>query len=257
MTLPINALLAIARGAARSAEVPILELFHHVAFERKGDGTEVTEADKTAERIIREQLGAAHPEASILGEEEGGSRAVNRSGDTWIIDPIDGTRSFITGNPLFGTLIALLRDGEPVLGVVHMPALGETMYATKGGGCWIARENREPVRCFVRETPIDDAYVGLTHPLGTALHPREGVPDWRIDRLLEAAGGDRWGGDCYAHAQVMEPWDIAALVPCIREAGGWVSDMRGETTDVTYSGSLLTAASAALAEQALTLLTPA
>ena len=264
MSLSMEDRLQLARRAAHAAATVIVPRFLHTTVDRKSDGSEVTEADREAERVIREVLTASDPNTKILGEEQGGPDTAN-AGDLWIVDPIDGTRSFVTGNPLFGTLIGLVRDGQPVLGVAHLPLLGETLYAATGLGCWWQREGAEPRRCRVRDTSLEDAYVGLTHPDGTDLRPTDSVAPIQLAALLDATAGARWGGDLYAHVQVargglqlaidpvMQPWDIAALVPCIREAGGVATTLTG-SPDVVFGGSLVTASSQQQLERALQVL---
>lgn len=246
-------LLPLALDIAHGAATPILERFLTVASERKPDGSEVTEADRAAERYVRQRLEQARPDDVVLGEEYGGPQTAT-DGDVWIVDPIDGTRSFITGVPLFGTLLGLVRDGQPVLGVAHLPALGETVYAAAGAGCWRVVRGGEPARCRVHAPPLADSYIGLTHPDGTDLRPQEASQPLALSALLDAAAGSRWGGDLYTHLlvargglqiavdPVMKPWDIAALVPIVREAGGVATSLSG-SDDVVYAGSLLTAAS--------------
>src|SRR6476646_7776832 len=101
----------------------------------KADATPVTEADRSAERLLRTELAARFPDDGIVGEEE--ADRPGRSRRRWVIDPIDGTKAFTHGVPLFATLLALLDGDEPVLGVIHLPALGETVYAARGEGCWL------------------------------------------------------------------------------------------------------------------------
>src|SRR4051812_30226666 len=107
----------------------------------KADATPVTEADRAAERFLRHELAARFPDDGIVGEEE--AERPGRSGRRWVIDPIDGTKAFTHGVPLFATLVALLDGDEPVIGVIHLPALGETVYAARGEGCWL---DGRPVR---------------------------------------------------------------------------------------------------------------
>ena len=123
-----------ASTAIRAGEIT-LQHFGNVATERKGDGSEVTAADRASEAFILEAIRDRFPEDGILGEE--GGVAESRSGRRWIVDPIDATRSFSSGVPLFGVLIALEVDGAPVLGCCHMPALRETLVAAEGAGAWL------------------------------------------------------------------------------------------------------------------------
>ena len=138
---------AVASRAADAARRETLSRFRSVAVESKADGSPVTEADRASERTIRAALGAAYPEFGLLGEEygsdnlEGGWKKHPRP--VWVIDPIDGTIAYSRGLPLYSTLIALIEDGEPVLGLIDLPALDERYLGWKGGGC---RRNGEPVR---------------------------------------------------------------------------------------------------------------
>jgi histidinol-phosphatase len=200
-----------------------------IEVERKADRSPVTVADRSAEALIRQRLAAAYPTHAILGEEYGadGTAASHR----WIVDPIDGTRSFVHGVPLFGVLIALEVDGVVVAGVCHLPAVNETLAAARGLGCtW----NGRPAQAS-RTTTLQDATLvysdsrSMRHRLG----PRWGELE---DRVNEVRG---WG-DCYGHClvatgradvmldAVMNPWDCAALLPILDESGGRFTDWRGQ-----------------------------
>jgi histidinol-phosphatase len=117
----------------------ILPRWKNVAVEHKADGSEVTEADRGAEQLLRRLIAERYPNHAILGEEFGGPRTRDAE-HLWLLDPVDGTASFAIGLPLFGTLIAYLRSGEPCVGVIGAPALGETVYAATGEGCWYRRD---------------------------------------------------------------------------------------------------------------------
>ena len=134
---------AVAERACERARKEILSRFRCVDVEFKQDGSPVTEADRAAERAIRETLRDAYPDYGLLGEEYGAEDAASPDAPRWIIDPIDGTISFSRGIPLFGTLIALMVEAEPVVGVIDLPVLGERYVGWKGGGC---RRNGERVR---------------------------------------------------------------------------------------------------------------
>ncbi|NIP93592.1 MAG: inositol monophosphatase, partial [Akkermansiaceae bacterium] len=121
----------IAAGAAEAARGEVLSRFRRVGFETKADGSPVTEADRAAERVIRDRLERAFPDIPVLGEEFGGEA---RGDCYWIVDPIDGTLSFTRGIPLFGTLIALVEGGRSQVGVIDLPALGERVVGYRGGG---------------------------------------------------------------------------------------------------------------------------
>ena len=184
-------------------------------------------------------------------------------GDQWIIDPIDGTRSFILGIPLFGTLIGLLRDGIPVLGVMHLPALDETLFASQGNGCHYHCGDGEPGP--VTTSPVDhldQAFVSVSGVHATEVEPI-GKRNVRLAPLVDQCDRFRVVGDCVQHAlvcrgrlhlavdTVMSPWDIAALIPCVQEAGGTVAALDPDADNITFSGSLVSAATRPLMEQAL------
>jgi len=129
--------LSFAVAIAREAGHSTLERFQDAALEivQKGDGTPVTEADRAAERLLRERIMERYPDDGVLGEEE--AEREGSSGYRWILDPIDGTRSFVHGVPLFGTLVGLEHGDEPVVGVIEQPALDERVFAARGlGATW-------------------------------------------------------------------------------------------------------------------------
>jgi histidinol-phosphatase len=208
-----------------------------VAAERKADGSPVTVADREAESVMRDVLRRRFPGDGILGEEAGeeagaepGERGTDGSGRRWILDPIDGTRSFVRGVPLYGVMVALEADGEPVVGVLHFPALGETVAAARGLGC---RFNGRV--CRVSETDrIEDATV-VTSGDSPSDDPRARA----LLGLGDRADTFRTWGDCYGYALVatgradamLDPvlniWDAAAVRPVIEEAGGVFTDWDG------------------------------
>ena len=262
-------LLDFALDLARTAETEIMPRFRSVAATRKPDGSEVTEADREAERQMRAQIEARYPDHAILGEEFGAT-GPDDARYRWVLDPLDGTAGFTLGVPLFGTLVGLLEDGAPVVGVIHFPAIGETVYAARGEGCWFRAEGMEPER--VRVDPVEDLSVATAST--TALHSSDvmvadGQTPYRMTALIRRAGKFRFVTDCLQHALVargrihvavdtlMSPWDVAALVPCVREAGGVAEPLDGPAADVVFAGSLLTASSAALAQTVRAILEPA
>jgi histidinol-phosphatase len=216
--------------------------------ETKADATPVTVADRAAERVCRELIAERFPYDAILGEEEGetGAGAEQR----WILDPIDGTRSFVRGVPFFGVMVALEHDGRAVLGVLHFPALDETVYAAAGLGCWW-----DGRRARVSDVDrLGDALVLTTDAQALTRGPR--AASW--SRLAGSAGLCRTWGDCYGYALVatgraeamLDPvlsiWDAAALGPIIDEAGGVFTDWDGTAghfvdSAVATNGALATA----------------
>ncbi len=260
--------VAFAVATAKQAGNLILSVRGSIAIEHKADGSEVTEADRDAERLIRSRIEDLDPQARVLGEEFGGeSRPIE--GYQWVVDPLDGTTPFSIGSPMFGTLIALLEDGNPVVGVVHLPALRETLWAASGRGCWFEADGIAPIRVTTSGcASLDDAFVSTSGLHGTELQPIADRQLYSLSPLIGGARKLRVVGDCVQHALVsrgridlaidaaMQPWDSAALVPCIREAGGAVSGIDGSPDDPVFGGSLVTAASDSLLEQAMAAMTP-
>ena len=203
-----------------------------LSLDRKPDNSFVTIADRETERHLRKSIEQVFPDDAILGEEEGETHGA--SGRRWIIDPIDGTYSFVHGVPFYGVMIGLEVNAEPALGVVNLPALSEIVYAARGLGCFW---NQKPAR--VSSTlPLDQALLLATdfsttseHTFGPALE----------DLRLKANASRTWG-DCYGHILVatgraevmldpiMNIWDCAALLPILEEAGGTFTDWRGRRT---------------------------
>ena len=227
-------LRAFAIDAARAAGRITLESFGAaLGFDTKPDGSPVTDADRRAEELLRARIAEACPRDGILGEEFG--TVDGDSGRAWTVDPIDGTASFIHGVPLYGVLIGLLDGDEAVLGVIHFPALEETVAAVRGGGCgwWQRGVDRSPAR--VRRTAaLDQALVLCTD------FSRLEAPGAALERLAGGAGRLRTWGDCYGHALVatgraeamidprMSPWDSVPLLPVVEEAGGRFTTLAGE-----------------------------
>ena len=243
---PLRDLLEFAVDLAeRAGEITLSYFQGRFSVETKADASPVTVADREAETYIRQEIESRFPSDGIVGEEFGEARP--EAGQRWIIDPIDGTYSFVRGVPLFGVLIALERRDEPVVGVIRLPALDETVAAARGEGChWRGQRAR------VSST----SEVGATLCLATGLRPEEDpVGSAALGRLATAVAAVRTWGDCYGYALVatgradvmidrrMHVWDCAALLPVIEEAGGRFTDWRGERTirggDAVASNGLL------------------
>lgn len=199
-----------------------------LAVELKTDATPVTQADRGAEALMRRMIATRFPDHGVIGEEFGAERA--DADYVWVLDPVDGTKSFVTGVPLWGTLIALLHHGQPVLGCIHQPVLGQLLV---GDGLQTTL-NGAPVRC--RPTKhLAEATLLTCDWLAPAAH-QDGVA---FERLCRSTRLCRTWADCYGYLLVatgwadvvvdpiMNPWDIAALVPVIRGAGGVVTDWQG------------------------------
>ncbi|WP_300541090.1 inositol monophosphatase family protein [Maricaulis sp.] len=261
-------LLDFARHLAVLAEREIMPRFRRGAVAFKADGSEVTEADKRAETVMREAIAKAHPSAGFLGEETG--RHAGTSEDCWIVDPIDGTTYFALGMPLFGTLVALTRRGQPVLGVIALPAQREVVYAAEGLGCWRKADDAAEAQ-RLRTAPgvrLADAFVSSAGLHASEVHPHAGHAAYSIGRLAQRSRKLRFLGDCGQHAllcagridlavdAIMAPWDAAAIIPCVREAGGLVASLAGERDGLIEAGSLVSASSDALLGEFLALAEP-
>lgn len=228
-----EALLEAAESFAREAGAVTLRYFGpRLSHEAKPDGTPVTRADREAEALLRKRITRRFPDHGILGEEEGEVRP--GASVRWIVDPIDGTRAFMRGVPLFGVLVGVEMEGEAVVGVAHFPALGETVTAARGLGC---RRNGRP--CRVSDVPGLDRALVLTTDPERVLDEATG-PGW--PRLQREAALSRTWGDCWGHVlvatgraevmvdPVLSPWDAAPLLPILTEAGGRFTDLSGRPT---------------------------
>ncbi|WP_164019716.1 histidinol-phosphatase [Pyxidicoccus trucidator] len=226
-------LMQAAAEVARKAGDVALGFFRGgIAVDTKSDGTPVTVADRTAEQAARDWLEARFPEDGILGEEFGETRpgAERR----WILDPIDGTKTFIRGVPLWGTLVALAKGERILVGAAYFPAVGEMLVAAPGQGCFW---NDKPTRVST-QSELSKAVL-LSTDERFLLHPERGEA-WR--GLAKEAAMDRTWGDCYGYLlvatgraevmvdEVLSPWDAAALQPIIEEAGGVFTDWKGRAT---------------------------
>ncbi|MCI0359855.1 MAG: histidinol-phosphatase, partial [Planctomycetaceae bacterium] len=205
--------------------------------QRKSDNSPVTIADRQAEQLLRERITAAFPSDAILGEELGATEGT--SGFRWILDPIDGTKSFIHGVPLYGTMVAVEQEGRAAAGLVFMPALDEGVFASAGQGAWYFRGSTAPQRARVSTTAkLADGLFLTSQVDGYAERGAAAA----FDALLRTAYITRTWGDCYGYllvatgrAEVMiDPvlnvWDAAAVQPIVEEAGGTFTDWQGVPT---------------------------
>ena len=219
----------------------------------------VTSADRAIESLLREAILERYPDHGIFGEEEGTHSADSRY--TWIIDPIDGTRSFMTGSPLWGTLVGLVRDGSPLLGVLSQPVLNEVFLGAPSGAWLIHPERRERLR--TRQcTELEQATLASTHPDLFA-----GAAADAFGTLAKQCLMSRFGGDCYNYAMLaagytdlvvedgLKSYDIVPLIPILEGAGGVVTDWQGRSP--LGGGQVVAAATAELHAQALAVLNSA
>ena len=250
----LRALLAFAESLADFARPIARAHFRSLAsVDRKQDKTPVTAADRAIERALRERIAAAFPEHGVFGEEEGPDRPDAEF--LWVLDPIDGTKAFASGNPLFGTLIGLMHRSAPVLGVLDAAALGERWSAARGLGA--THDGRaihtRPAR------PLADAVLYCTTPDPLADHAG-------FQRLRNQVQWTSYGGDCIAYALVamggadlvidrgLKPYDWCALVPILAEAGGVLCDWNGRPMTLASDGDVLVASNRALADAAVAMI---
>ena len=225
-------LQAVAEVARLTGDVALKHYRTRLTVEKKRDGSPVTIADRAAEEAARAWIMSRFPGDAILGEEFGSNG--DQTGRRWLIDPIDGTKTFVRGVPLWGTLIAVVDGDDVIAGAINCAAASEMVVAAVGEGCWW---NDAPARVSP-QTDLAHATVLCTSPRFVGQPERDAR--WRT--IAEDAAVARTWGDCYGYLlvatgraelmvdNVMSPWDAAALVPVIREAGGEFSDWNGHVT---------------------------
>jgi len=241
--MALEAELALAHRLADAAREVIKPLFRTgLGSERKADRTPVTEADRAAEEAMRRLLKAEFPRDAVHGEEFGAT--TGNSGRTWVLDPIDGTTAFMAGRPIFGTLIALVQEGWPVLGIIDQPILGERWVGVTGTPTTF---NGSPIR--TRACPsLADAALATTGPHYFDDHDGEHF-------MALAAKTDHkrmvMGGDCYNYATLalgqldivceanLKLHDFAALIPVVEGAGGVMCDWNGDPLHAASDGHVL------------------
>jgi myo-inositol-1(or 4)-monophosphatase len=256
--LPIDALIRAAEAAADVAGAAIRPLFRAgLQADLKSDQSPVTIADRTAEQAMRAVLAQRFPDHGILGEEFGLDNPQSRL--RWVLDPIDGTRAFITGRPVFGTLIGLLDDETPILGLIDQCVTGER---------WIGAAGRATTFCGTfGGTPVCRPCRSVAEAELSCTSPEmfgDDLPAW--ERLSAAARRTSFGGDCYAYGLValgqldiiaesgLKIWDWAALAPVIEGAGGSLTDWHGKKLRPDGDGRALAVGDTALLAQAVGLL---
>jgi len=223
----------------------------------KADESPVTQADREAETRMRELIAIDFPDHGILGEEHGPDRADAEY--VWVIDPVDGTKAFISGVPVFGTLIALLRNGAPILGVIDQPVLRERWVGAAGRATTL---NGAAARTAPRGA-LSDAVLWATSPHMFDADPAGSAA---VARLRESVRFVHYGGECYQYGMLasgfvdiiveddMRAYDYCALVPVVQGAGGIISDWRGGALGLRSGARVLAAASASLHEAAMRIL---
>jgi inositol-phosphate phosphatase/L-galactose 1-phosphate phosphatase/histidinol-phosphatase len=247
MSVP-DELVALAHSLADAARPIAARYFRTpVTVDDKSDRSPVTIADREAETAMRVLLNKHVPSHGIFGEEHGAERTDAEY--VWVLDPIDGTKAFITGLPIFGTLIALLHRGVPVLGIIDQPISKERWLGADGRPSTL---NDQPIRVRTCDA-LAKAYMYSTAPqmFGGALAERH-------QALAQQVKLFRWGGDCYAYGLLaaghvdlvvereLKLYDFAALVPVIKGAGGLMTDWQGRELDMNSDGSVLAAGDPAI-----------
>ncbi len=238
--------------ADRSREIIRQGFRNHPEIEIKPDGSPVTPADLEVENIARNMILRDHPEHEFFGEETG--HTGHSSEWLWVIDPIDGTRSYATGRPTFGTLIALLHQGVPVIGILDQPIMAERWIGVAGRKTTL--NGRPCTASSVQE--ITRTRLSITSP--DMFNDTQRV---KVDALTGQCGFRSFGGDCYnygllasGHCELvceasLKPYDYCALIPIVEGAGGAISDWHGNTLDINSCGEVLAAANPRLLEQGL------
>jgi inositol-phosphate phosphatase/L-galactose 1-phosphate phosphatase/histidinol-phosphatase len=249
-------MVALATDLADAASAVVRRYYRQpVPVDDKVDDSPVTIADREAEQAVRALLAQRRPADGILGEEFGSERLDAEF--VWVIDPIDGTKSFIVGRPIFGTLIALTRGGEPILGIIDQPVIADRWIGVAGRDTTL---NGVPVR--TRACPrMADAILATTAP---DLFSEDRLSGYRS--VEAAAKYAVYGGDCFNYGMLaagrldvvvedgLKPFDFCALVPIIEGAGGIVTDWAGERMNIASDGGILAAGDPALHAEALALL---
>lgn len=251
--------VALAERLAEAARAIIRPLFRsRIAVDEKPDSSPVTIADRDSEAAMRRVIDASFPEHGVIGEEHGHDRSDARY--VWVLDPVDGTKRFITANPLFGTLIGLLRDGQPILGIIDMPMLDER---------WIGAAGRPTQRVSAKgmETAGVRACGALAQATLMASSPHMFGPDLpAFERLRQAVKTPLYGGDCYNYGLLadgftdlvveadMGPYDFLPLVPVVEGAGGVMTDWAGRPLRAASDGRCVAAGDTGLHQAALALL---
>lgn len=264
--MPIPNWTELTRFALELAEASAKEIMPHfrkdITVDVKAGAVwdPVTEGDRAGERIMRAMIEERYPEHGIHGEEYG--KKPTRSGLTWVLDPVDGTRAFISGMPTWATLIGLNFEGKPKVGVMNQPFVGETFYGNPDGA-WSCYRGDERKLATRPARPLAQATLTTTAP---ELYRSDAEKDV-LTRLSQATRLTRYGGDAYffcvlAAGQTdlaldahMQPYDIAPLIPIIEGAGGIVTTW--ERGDAAPGGNVIAASSPAVHEEALAVITPA
>lgn len=226
-----------------------------VTIDRKADDTPVTIADRDTESAMRALIAENYPDHGVIGEEFGNTAGTGAL--TWVLDPIDGTKSFIAGRPIFGTLIALVRDGHPILGIIDQPILDERWIGARGLATTFNGKDVTARPCAA----LGDAMLNTTSPDLFA-----GADAAKFAALSGSVWHTQYGGDCYAYATLamgyvdvvveadLKPYDFCALAPIVTGAGGKITDWRGQALTVESDGHVAAVGDPALMQQVMDIL---
>ncbi|MFT5539003.1 MAG: inositol-phosphate phosphatase/L-galactose 1-phosphate phosphatase/histidinol-phosphatase [Alphaproteobacteria bacterium] len=252
----INRFITLAEACADAAGEVLTRYFRQsITVETKADASPVTIADREAETAMRALIGAAFPDHGIIGEE-----LPNTNTDapfTWVLDPIDGTKSFITGKPSFGTLVSLAQDGVPILGLINQPITQERWLGAIGRESTLNGAPARTRNCAA----LGDAMLYTTSPY---LFP--GDTEAGFQALRAGVRHALYGGDCYSYGLLasgfadivveagLKPYDYAALVPVVEGAGGVITGWDGEALTLASDGRVLAASTKTLHDEALSIL---
>ncbi len=227
----MNEYLTFAHRLADASGVVLKHYFRTpVDIHLKEDETPVTLADREVEAALRAKIEARYPQHGFVGEESGSQRADAEY--VWVIDPIDGTRNFMTGNPLCGTLIALIHNGAPILGIIDCPLTGERWVGSSDTGAFL---NNQLISVDKTPKPLKDCSLSTTSPYLFNEQTQKGFV-----ALEQHVANTTFGNDCYAYGLVasghldivaesgLQPHDIMALIPVIEASGGMITDWQGQ-----------------------------
>jgi histidinol phosphatase-like enzyme (inositol monophosphatase family) len=247
------------RLADGAGEISLAAFRQNLAVERKADRTPVTEADRGAEAALRQLVERHYPAHGVVGEEYGSDKPDAEY--VWVFDPIDGTKAFITGNPQFGNLIALLHEGRPILGVINMPAQQDRWIGAKGHPTRFTDRTGEHL---CRTRPCKRLGEATFRTISPDLFHGAREPVYR--RIKAAVGLALFGGDCFSYGQVASGWldivveaglgvyDYLALVPVVEGAGGLMCDWQGQRLGLQSDGQVLCLGDPGLGDEVLELL---
>ena len=253
----VNFAVRLAHKAGKTA----LSMFRkQLKIRLKNDLSPVTMVDQEVERIIREEIKNQFPHHGFLGEEHGSYNL--DADDIWIIDPIDGTRSFITGWPIWGTLVAKTQHGKPTIGIIEIPATKEQWVGVSGKGCEYVGNNSIPEITNVSNCRL----ISESRFYTTSILYFDDSDRVAIEKIMHLSSVPRFGGDCYSYGLLasghvdlvieaqLEPYDFMALVPVVEESHGIITDWMGKALNIKSDGRVIAAATPELHAEALAIL---